>query len=168
MSSSGSQKPAAPDRRRPDREQQAHANHTAPSRGNHVPDPTQAKIQALQAMSRQKPTTGQMAADWTTRWVGSWTFISFLFIVMAVWMWLNLYLVATARWDPYPFILLNFVLSCLAAVQAPIILMSQNRAADRDRIKAERDYAVNRKSEREVQEIHRQLETIRNFLHKKL
>ncbi len=126
------------------------------------------RIQALQAQMRAKPTLGQRAADLTTKWVGSWVFIFMLFVFMFAWMMLNLYLAATSRWDPYPFILLNFVLSCLAAIQAPIILMSQNRAADRDRIKAERDYAVNRKSEREVEQIQKQLETIRNFLYKKL
>ena len=65
------------------------------------------------------------------------------------------------RWDPYPFILLNLVLSCLAALQAPIIMMSQNRQNERDRITAKYDYAVNRKAEREVQEILRDLQQIK-------
>jgi uncharacterized membrane protein len=162
MPSSDKQRPSL--KNKPAEKKQDHNTKAREVQGTDI---AQAKIQALQAMSRVKPTTGQRAADWTTKWVGSWTFISLLFVVMAIWMLLNLYLAATARWDPYPFILLNFVLSCLAAVQAPIILMSQNRAADRDRIKAERDYAVNRKAEREVEEVKQQLETIRNYLYKK-
>ena len=67
-------------------------------------------------------------------------------------------------WDPYPFILLNLVLSFLAAIQAPVILMSQNRAADRDRAKAERDYAVNRKAEKEIELIKKDLDHIKKKL----
>jgi len=116
---------------------------------------------------RPNLTAGQKAADWTTKWVGSWTFIFLLFIFMAIWMVLNIYLIAVKQWDPYPFILLNFVLSTLAAIQAPVILMSQNRTADRDRAKAERDYTVNRKSEREIEEIHKDVKKIRALLKKK-
>jgi uncharacterized membrane protein len=67
-------------------------------------------------------------------------------MLVNVYAWIN-------TWDPYPFILLNLVLSCLAAIQAPVILMSQNRAAQRDRLRAEYDYSVNRKAEREIQKI---------------
>ncbi len=115
---------------------------------------------------RQKLTLGQKAADLVTTFCGSWKFISLLFLFMAFWIGLNIYLMDAQRWDPYPFILLNFVLSCLAAVQAPIILMSQNRAAERDRAKAERDYAVNRKAEREVEDIQRDLEEIKDLIRK--
>ena len=83
--------------------------------------------------------------------------------MLAIWMSINLYMFVY-RWDPYPFILLNFVLSCLAAVEAPIILMSQNREHDRDVTKAERDYAVNRKAEREVENIQKELRAIRRIL----
>ncbi len=97
-------------------------------------------------------TFGQKAADKVTKWAGSWVFIFSFFVFLMIWisintlMWIN-------RWDPYPFILLNLVLSCLAAIQAPIILMSQNRQTQRDRAKAEYDYAVNRKAEKEIREI---------------
>lgn len=114
---------------------------------------------------RPKLTSGQRAADVTTKWVGSWTFIFLLFVFMAAWMYLNVMMVIN-RWDPYPFILLNFVLSTLAAIQAPIILMSQNRAADRDRAKAERDYMVNRKAEKEVQEIQKDLDEIKRLINR--
>lgn len=102
-------------------------------------------------------TIGQRAADWTSKWIGSWVFIIFFLIVLAAWIYVNLnflirYNLGTP-WDPYPFILLNLVLSCVAAIQAPIILMSQNRQTQRDRIKAENDYRINKKAEKEIQEI---------------
>lgn len=101
-----------------------------------------------------KRTLGQKAADAVTKWAGSWTFIMGFFLFLALWitanvlMWIN-------QWDPYPFILLNLVLSCLAAIQAPVILMSQNRQMQRDRIKAEFDYRINKKAEKEIREIKR-------------
>lgn len=105
---------------------------------------------------RYKRTLGQKAADSVTKWAGSWTFILCFFGFLIIWIALNLY--GWARhWDPYPFILLNLVLSCIAAIQAPIILMSQNRAAQRDRIKAEFDFRINKKAEKEIREIRNML-----------
>jgi len=102
-------------------------------------------------------TFGQKAADWITKWAGSWTFIFLFFIILIIWMTTNgVFLLKYIRGDlsdPYPFILLNLALSCLAAIQAPIILMSQNRENQRDRLRAQYDYAVNRKAEKEIQEI---------------
>ena len=115
---------------------------------------------------KQKLTAGQKASDIVTLFVGSWTFIILLFIVMAVWMSMNIFMIVY-EWDPYPFILLNFVLSCLAAVQAPIILMSQNRQAERDRIASKYDYQVNRKAEREISNMQGDLDKIMNLLRKK-
>jgi len=115
--------------------------------------------------SRIKETLGQRAADRLTEIAGSWAFIFSFFIFLGVWMALNL--VAWANhWDPYPFILLNLCLSCLAAVQAPIILMSQNREAQRDRLRSQYDYAVNRKAEREIEDIRKQLNRIERKLDK--
>ena len=104
------------------------------------------------------PTTfGQKAADFLTKWAGSWLFIILFFVFIGIWMATNGYFVLQYMsgnlTDPYPFILLNLALSCLAAIQAPIILMSQNRQTQRDRIKSEYDYAVNRKAEKEIREI---------------
>ena len=99
-----------------------------------------------------KRTFGQKAADALAKWAGSWTFIISFFIFLFLWIAANIYM-WVQEWDPYPFILLNLVLSCLAAIQAPVILMSQNRAAQRDRIKAEHDYGINRKAEKEIREI---------------
>lgn len=100
-----------------------------------------------------KRTVGQKAADWVTKWAGSWYFIIGFFIFLIIWMILNTYFLLFGEWDSYPFILLNLVLSCLAAVQAPIILMSQNRAAQKDRLRAEFDFRINKKAEREIKEI---------------
>jgi len=116
---------------------------------------------------KQKLSFGQRASDVVTVFVGSWTFIIALFIFMGIWMSLNV-LMLIYQWDPYPFILLNFVLSCLAAVQAPIILMSQNRQADRDRIQAKYDYQVNRKAEREISNMQRDLDAIKNLIKKSM
>ncbi len=112
---------------------------------------------------RYKRTFGQKAADAVTKWAGSWTFIFGFFIVLGLWISANIFMWVN-KWDPYPFILLNLVLSCLAAIQAPIILMSQNRQAQRDRIRAEFDYRVNKKAEKEIQEIKR---ILKNHLIKK-
>jgi uncharacterized membrane protein len=97
-------------------------------------------------------TFGQKAADGLTKWAGSWSFIIIIGILITTWIYLNI-TAYIKHWDPWPFIILNLCLSTLAALQAPVILMSQNRQSQKDRIKAEYDYAVNRKAEREIQEI---------------
>lgn len=110
----------------------------------------------------QKLTLGQISADIVTKFAGSWLFIFLVFFYLWIWIIINtIWLIYGKIWDPYPFILLNLTLSCLAAIQAPIILMSQNRAADRDRIKAERDHIINRKAEREIKEIQKELKAIK-------
>lgn len=110
-------------------------------------------------------TLGQKASDKLTRGAGSWTFIIIFSVFLALWIYTNFYYMSYGvSPDPYPFILLNLMLSCLAAIQAPIILMSQNRQIDRDRAKAERDYAVNRKAEREISNIHEDLDEIKRML----
>jgi len=112
---------------------------------------------------KQRLTLGQRAADKVTTFCGSWTFIISLLIFMAVWMAFNA-IIIILQWDPYPYILLNFVLSCLAAMQAPIILMSQNRQMERDRLDAKYDYQVNRRSERENLVMMRDLRAIKRKL----
>lgn len=102
-------------------------------------------------------TFGQKAADGLTKWAGSWAFILTLFGFLILWMIFNGYFLIQYSlgnaFDPYPFILLNLILSCLAAIQAPIILMSQNRQAQRDRVKAEYDYRINKRAEEEIRDI---------------
>jgi len=104
-------------------------------------------------------TFGQRASDNLTKWAGSWLFIFGFIVFMILWMAANVYAWVNT-WDPYPFILLNLALSCLAAIQAPIILMSQNREMQKDRIRSEYDYSVNRKAEKEIQEIKKMLEDV--------
>jgi len=112
-------------------------------------------------------TMGQRVADKVTKWAGSWTFILSFTGFLILWMIVNTFWIIFRRtWDPYPFILLNLILSCLAAFQAPIILMSQNRENERDRQKLEYDYAVNRKAEREVQEIKKIIKSIHRKISK--
>lgn len=114
-------------------------------------------------LHKRKLTFGQKASDKLTRFCGSWTFIIFLFIFIAIWMSINLYGIF-AKWDPYPFILLNFVLSCLAAIEAPIILMSQNREEEKSKLKIERDYLIDKKSEREIEDIQKDLDEIKKLI----
>ena len=95
---------------------------------------------------------GERSADSLAKYAGSWTFIITFLIFLLIWMFINVYAWLNV-WDPYPFILLNLVLSCIAALQAPIILMSQNRQAKKDHRKAEYDYRVNRKAEKLIEEI---------------
>lgn len=110
-------------------------------------------------------TAGQRAADILTKWAGSWTFILILSTLLILWVIVNVVAVAY-RWDPYPFILLNLFLSFCAAYQAPIILMSQRRVEDRDRVKAERDHAINRKAEREIQDMQEDFEELKTMIRK--
>ncbi len=110
-------------------------------------------------------TVGQKAADSISKWAGSWTFIISFLVFLGIWMALNVY--AAFNWDLYPFILLNLVLSCVAALQAPVILMSQNRQGQKDRQHQEYDYAVNRKAEREIGLIQKQLNRIERRLNSK-
>ncbi len=107
----------------------------------------------------EKATFGQKAADGVARFAGSWAFIFSFITVMVVWMVLNVCL-ATKAFDAYPFILLNLVLSCIAAVQAPLIMMSQNRQEAKDRRRAENDYLVNLKSEFVIDELYKKLENV--------
>ena len=109
---------------------------------------------------RKKLTLGQKMADRIAYFGGSWIFIGLFFTFLIVWIAINLYFIVNPI-DPYPFILLNLVLSCLAAIQAPIILMAQNRSAERDRSKAERDYYINRKAEREIANMQTDLDDIK-------
>ncbi len=104
---------------------------------------------------------GQKAADWLAYWAGSWIFILGFLFFLVLWMAVNTaWIIFGSAWDKYPFILLNLVLSCLAALQAPVILMSQNRAGQRDRLRAEYDYKVNRTAEKEIRKIKTQLDRI--------
>ena len=110
-------------------------------------------------------TRGQRAADAVARFGGSWTFISMFAAVMVGWVILNSFILVRygkgGGFDPYPYILLNLFLSMLASIQAPIILMSQNRHAEKDRLDAEHDYEVNLKAELEIMLLHEKIDLLR-------
>jgi uncharacterized membrane protein len=107
----------------------------------------------------KKAPLGQRAADAVAKFVGSWAFIFIFLVTLVAWMVLNI-LLAAGAFDPYPFILLNLVLSCIAAVQAPLIMMSQNRQEQKDRARAESDYRINLKSELIVDDLHQKLDQV--------
>lgn len=109
--------------------------------------------------SNEKTTFGQKAADAVAKFAGSWAFIFSFIAVMVVWMIVNVVL-STKAFDAYPFILLNLVLSCIAAVQAPLIMMSQNRQEVKDRKRAENDYKINLKNELIIDDLHKKIELI--------
>ena len=108
--------------------------------------------------AEERMSLGDRVADRVASFGGSWTFILSFFAVLVFWVVLNAYLLGAQPFDPYPFILLNLVLSCLAAIQAPVIMMSQNRKDVRDRARAEHDYRVNLKAEIEVRLLHEKLD----------
>jgi uncharacterized membrane protein len=116
----------------------------------------------LQSISddKEKLSFGQRTADKVARFGGSWKFIIWFGLVLLVWIIINLLLPGKERWDPYPFILLNLLLSCLAAIQAPIIMMSQNRQEEKDRQRNENDYMVNLKAEIEIKTLHQKMDLL--------
>ncbi|MCU0437982.1 MAG: DUF1003 domain-containing protein [Raineya sp.] len=105
-----------------------------------------------------KLTFGQKMADGVATFGGSWRFIISFGIFLVVWIIANAFLLANKGFDPYPFILLNLILSCLAAIQAPIIMMSQNRQEEKDRERAKKDYMINLKSELEIRMLHEKID----------
>ena len=103
-------------------------------------------------------TFGQIIADKVASFGGSWTFIISFFIFITLWIASNAFLLLNKGFDPYPFILLNLILSCLAALQAPVIMMSQNRQEEKDRERAKKDYMINLKSELEIRMLDEKLD----------
>jgi uncharacterized membrane protein len=108
----------------------------------------------------QQLSFGDWLADRLATFGGSWTFLLIFAVILVIWMVVNSILLIQRPFDPYPFILLNLVLSCLAAIQAPVILMSQNRQAAKDRLRSEHDYRVNLKAELEVRLLHAKLDQL--------
>lgn len=107
-------------------------------------------------------TYGERVSDFVADFGGSWHFIISFFTILAVWIGFNMWAAARSIFDPYPFILLNLVLSCLAAIQAPIIMMSQKRQEAKDRLRSENDYRVNLKAEFEIRHLHEKLDHLIN------
>jgi uncharacterized membrane protein len=138
-----------------------------------IGDLTQLEREVVESMKEQENLTeninrafeksvtfGQHVADRVASFGGSWTFIGFFALVLAVWISLNSFALLSHPFDSYPFILLNLVLSCLAAIQAPVIMMSQNRMEVRDRLRSENDYQVNLKAELEIRHLHEKLDVL--------
>lgn len=105
-----------------------------------------------------KFTYGQRLADKIASFGGSWKFISIFMVFIFIWMIINIVFLTSKAFDPYPFILLNLILSCLAALQAPVIMMSQNRQEEKDRERGKQDYMINLKSELEIRMLHEKLD----------
>lgn len=106
-------------------------------------------------------TFGERVADRVAQFGGSWRFIGIFGAILLVWMTINSYFILRRPFDPYPFILLNLVLSTLAALQAPVIMMSQNRQAHKDRMQANQDYEINLMAEIEIRDLHDKLDSLR-------
>jgi uncharacterized membrane protein len=105
-------------------------------------------------------TRGQRISDRVARFGGSWAFIITFFIILILWILFNSLALAKVIFDPYPFILMNLILSCIAALQAPIIMMSQNRQEEKDRQRSENDYLINLKAELEVRGLHQKVDLL--------
>lgn len=103
-------------------------------------------------------TFGQRLADYVASFGGSWTFIIAFGFFLVAWICVNAFWLANKSFDPYPFILLNLILSCIAALQAPVIMMSQNRQEEKDRERAKKDYMINLKSELEIRILHEKID----------
>ncbi|MEJ2432491.1 MAG: DUF1003 domain-containing protein [Pseudolabrys sp.] len=116
----------------------------------------------VEATWERRRTIGERVADAVADFGGSWTFIGIFFAVLVAWMGFNVYAASRDVFDPYPFILLNLVLSCLAAIQAPIIMMSQNRQEAKDRLRSENDFRVNLKAELEIRHLHEKIDHLLN------
>jgi uncharacterized membrane protein len=108
----------------------------------------------VDAEFEQDLTLGAKMADKLATFGGSWTFLIIFASILFIWIGLNSFLLLKKPFDPYPFILLNLVLSCLAAIQAPVIMMSQNRQEAKDRLRSQHDYQVNLKAELEIRHLH--------------
>lgn len=117
-------------------------------------------VDRLTHPAKESLTTGQRVSDKVARFGGSWNFIIIFAVVLIAWIIYNSMVPAKAQFDPFPFILMNLVLSCIAALQAPIIMMSQNRQEEKDRMRGENDYLVNLKAELEIRSLHQKIDML--------
>ena len=112
----------------------------------------------IEGDEKQILTAGQLIADKVASFGGSWTFIISFGVFIAIWISINIFWLLNKAFDPYPFILLNLILSCLASLQAPVIMMSQNRQEEKDRERSKKDYMINLKSEVEIRTLHEKID----------
>jgi uncharacterized membrane protein len=117
-------------------------------------------VKRIDARFGKKTTFGERTADKVAEFGGSWKFIGIFASVLILWVVINTLILINRPVDPYPFLLLNIMLSCLAAIQAPVIMMSQNRKETKDRIRAENDYKINLKAELEIRTLHEKLDNL--------
>ena len=122
----------------------------------------------LEENDKKRPTFGERVADRVAEFGGSWTFIILFSSILLSWIGLNTFVLINRPFDPYPYILLNLVLSTVAALQAPVIMMSQNRQSTKDRENAENDYMVNLKAEIEVRHLHEKIDLMMEEQYKHL
>ncbi len=121
----------------------------------------------VNAVFTDQLTLGQRVADKVAAFGGSWPFISLFIAVMVIWMFVNSHLIwADRAFDPYPFILLNLILSTLAALQAPIIMMSQNRQAEKDRLDSKANYEISLKTDLEIIRLHQKIDELKELIYK--
>jgi uncharacterized membrane protein len=105
-------------------------------------------------------TKGQKISDKVASFGGSWKFIILFGIILTIWIMFNVVAIGSLRFDPYPFILMNLILSCIAALQAPIIMMSQNRQEEKDRMRSENDYLINLKAEMQIRSLNQKMDLL--------
>lgn len=105
-------------------------------------------------------TQGQKISDKVARFGGSWRFIILFGVILTLWIVFNAVVIGHYRFDPYPFILMNLILSCIAALQAPIIMMSQNRQEEKDRMRSENDYLINLKAEMQIRSLNQKIDLL--------
>jgi uncharacterized membrane protein len=105
-------------------------------------------------------TTGQKISDRVARFGGSWKFIILFGIILTFWIVFNVVAMGALKFDPYPFILMNLILSCIAALQAPVIMMSQNRQEEKDRMRSENDYLINLKAEMQIRSLNQKIDLL--------
>ncbi len=117
-------------------------------------------VQNLLNPPLEQVTVGQKISDRVARFGGSWRFIIIFAAVLFAWILFNVIAMGRLRFDPYPFILMNLVLSCIAAMQAPIIMMSQNRQEEKDRRQNENDYLINLKAEMQIRSLHQKMDLL--------
>jgi len=114
----------------------------------------------INAEMSEKLSIGQQLADKVADFGGSWKFIIIFLVILGLWIMVNSYLLLNKPFDPYPYILMNLILSCIAALQAPVIMMSQNRQETKDRLRSQNDYQINLKAEIEIRQLHEKIDHI--------
>ncbi len=112
------------------------------------------QVKNINQLQQEQLSFGQKLSDWIAIKAGSWGFIIGFLCVLGIWICINGWVLMTKPFDPYPFILLNLILSCIAALQAPIIMMSQNRQEAKDRIRSEQDFLIDQKAEIIIEELY--------------